>query len=196
MMSIIILSTINSFGQGMNNENNSLDEIDIKNALTILGLEVFKFPVAPGKSKSYIKIHAEEYEDNKLIDKGELTSDFTDSELFINDREWSLMIDDTTGRTVRLYLFNDTDSSFGITINIGDITVSARINYDASKYGLSQSRAFEYKQPEAGRKIPIFVRYMLPIDQPMIHCPGGAPVSWIARQYSHIFVVYLELSDK
>src|SRR5579863_3990554 len=169
---IAIFSTFSfSHAQGLNNEH-TIDTTDIQNALTMMGMHVFKFPVDPPAQECYVDFIMESYDDTVLKSSTDFLAYMKKDNLLV----YAAPHTDSTRGWVRVYCYDKSPLSWYLNLNWNGVDNGLEFNEDSVTVGMSDYRAFNYKQPKIEERIPLVVRYCAKKGTRTMHCPGDLPV--------------------
>lgn len=199
LLSIIIaLSSIKPFAQGLNNHY-KLDQKDIENSLKLLGITDFKFPLATDSQNVYLDFSVDIYHDTARVSHGdwlELIKKNVPSNFLKNVASTFQIGKDT--EFFRLSVLASpigTDPTFKIQFNYKDFFSTESFDIDTSKYSILASRAYNFKMPKIGEKVPVIVGYTKEKkakEAQSFHCPGDAPPEIVRQHYAFSYVVYIK----
>ncbi len=184
-----------AFAQGMNN-NYPIDSTDVQNALSMLGLEVYKFPVrAPADSSVFLNYIVEVYEDGELVKTINQRESWkkTPKEYVRMFAEAAQLSD--SNRFLRVYWHTRAPGDVAVRLAYESGATNYTFEFDAEKFGLAQCRAMNWTTSQITEKKPVSVYYSAYKDKEAISCPGSAPVEAIVQRYGHVIVVYVEASS-
>ena len=202
---IVFVFGSNLFAQGLNN-NFPFDSIDIQQAFSILGLDVYKFPLKKQTENCKLKIVLAVYINHEKRKEINITQNMPDEYLMLNEND----------RTIRLYFQKLEDNKLKFFFKLDNYHLPVIVdlnksNENTSKVNfalidpypkvidikLSGTRAFSYFQPEKGKSTPAFIWYA--IDQKnevnSMHCPGINTEESAAQIYDYIVVAKFEIED-
>jgi hypothetical protein len=185
-ISVVFIYSL-SYAQGLNNDH-PIDTTDIQNALDMLGVKVFKFPVDPPPRPCYVDFIVEYYKDTTLENTQDMLTQLS-QETFSSSAPRT----DSTRDWARIYCYDKTPLSWLLNIKWKDLGNGLEFNSDSVTVSMSDYRAFDYTQPEIDKKVPLIVRYSAKSGTNMMHCPGNLPVRDIIRTYAETVVVYMKL---
>lgn len=179
------LFSLSLYSQGMNN-NYLIDSVDIKNIISMLGIEVFKYPLLKQSEDYKLRIIQEDYINHKLVTKSFQTDGLPSQDMMLNK--------DTN--ILRLYKKGINDSTIQITFHYNHITLDVINQFDNVSFGLQQCRAYSDFQPVEGKTKPIFIWYANKKGKSdSIHCPGNSPIHTVAELYDYVICISIDLVE-
>lgn len=195
---LFLLLTDKLFPQGLNN-NYPIDSTDIQNIFSMMGVEMFKYPIKKPKDKNKKFIFnsiIEEYEDGKIISNINPYNQYIKSATNGNPITLHLPILEKSTEWFRIYSFQKSKNYLEITLNLNAETQSIGFKCDSSKYLLSGTRAMDFDgKLSTTNKTPLFVYYKAKKDTPLIHCPGNATPEEVVKMYGYVIIVYGKLEE-
>ncbi len=195
---VFALSGSKSLAQGLNNKY-PLDQKDIENSLKLLGITDFKFPMATDSPNVYLDFSIEVYHDTTLITHGDLIEMMkknVPSQFMRRVAErFQLGKDSEFFRISVLASPVGTDPTFKIQLSYKDFSSTESFDIDTAKYSILASRAYTYKMPKIGEKVPIIVGYTKEKkshETQSFHCPGDAMPEVVRKYYAFSYVIYVK----
>ncbi len=187
---LIGLISIVGYSQGLNNQQ-QIDSVDIKNSFSLLGIEIFKFPVNT-KEEYNINYIIEEYKNGILKREINYLNLLKKKKLpgyVLN----SLLVKSNFNKWFRIYFKTEDDKkNIQLLLQLGDnLKNKLDFSFDEEKYG---TRAFAVLDNKiVNKKAPLAIWYAKNNVKAIEHCPGDKTVEEISLLYDHIIVVYIEL---
>jgi len=188
LFAIFAISARLASAQGINNSY-SVDQTDLRTALELQGIHVFKFPLHFGQP-GRVRFVFETYEGGKLQNEfdpiGRIMARVPDPSQLMPAVGAEKM------DTVRLYIRERSDSSFDIRTAVGSMSQTIPMSRTAGQFGAISSRAFDIKPQTASKgKNPLLVLYSQASDAAVTPCPANATPLEIGKTYAWAMVVYL-----
>jgi len=198
LVCIIALSSMKSFAQGLNNQY-KLDQKDIENSLRILGITDYKFPLATDSPNVYLDFSIDIYHDTIRVSHGDMFEMMKKNvpAQFLKQvaARFQLGKDTEYFRLSILASPVGTEPTFKIQLNYKDFFSTESFDIDTAKYSILASRAYNFKMPKPGEKIPILVGYTKEKkanEMQSFHCPGDALPEVVRKYYAFSYVVYMK----
>ena len=184
------LISIVCYSQGLNNQQ-QIDSVDIKNSFSLLGIEIFKFPVNT-KEEYNINYIVEEYKNGTLKREINYLNSFKEKNLpeYVLS---SLLVKSNLSKWFRVYFKTEEDkNNIQLLLQLGDnLKNKLDFSFDEERYG---TRAFTIPEKKMlNKKAPLAIWYAKNNVKAIEHCPGDKTVEEISLLYDHIIVVYIEL---
>ncbi len=185
----LIIASQPVFGQGLNNEY-PVDQTDLRKALELQGIHVFKFPLqfnTPGR----LRFVFETYEAGALKEQndpiGKLIKVVPDPSQLMPE------VGRAKKDTIRIYVRENSDTAFDIRTSVGSMDQTVPLRRASKKFGvLLGSRAFDIEPNLAlKRKHPLIVLYSQAANAQQVSCPADATPAQIGEIYAWAVVVYI-----
>ena len=182
--------------QDLNNDA-PLDSLDLRNALHLLQVNTFKFPVkSPVKGQDFMmNFVLEEYRDAKrTVSVSILDTIKSRLPAFVSlARAYSKSMVGDASRFVRFYTYRRSDTELVLAYGFDDNIQQVTFELDTSKIGPSGSRAMDFDGLAVDERVPLVVFYANRRGESLLKCPADASVSDIAERYAYVIVLYGEL---
>ena len=197
MFFLFAVSKSNS--QGLNNQY-ALDSVDVENALKLLGLEVYKFPLRTSDNKkTRLNYVIETYQDGKLIKTFNVFESFTknmpagipESAILSSFQEL-----ENNDEFLRFYCQDKAADYIILQPTFKNVAMTIPVEIDSAKFGSGQYRAMNVNSSILKEKTPLLVRYSHYKDKKAISCPGDAKVADIVNLYGSVIVFYADPKEE
>ncbi len=195
----IALTSAKSFAQGLNNPY-KLDQKDIEYSLRLLGVTPYKFPLATDSPNVYLDFSIDVYHDTTRVSHGDMLDVLRKNvpPQYIKQvaERFQLGKDTEFFRVGVLASPTGTDPTFKIQLNYKGFFSNESFDIDTAVYTILASRAYTFKMPKPGEKVPIIVGYTnkrKANQGQSFHCPGDAMPEVVRKYYDFSYVVYMKL---
>ncbi|HET7152255.1 MAG TPA: hypothetical protein VFJ29_00685, partial [Candidatus Kapabacteria bacterium] len=121
-----------AYSQGLNNEQYPIDSSDITNVFTMLGVQVFKFPVKPFSKPCYINIITETYDDTTLTATDDMLKDSKRIEEKYHIKNTMPILDSST-QWIRIYGDEKEPTECDIVVEIAAMKQTSPYVIDTNK---------------------------------------------------------------
>ena len=188
LLTVTISLVIDSYSQGLNNEQYQFDQQDAENiASYFMGIDTYKFFVN-AKSNVDLDIMFEDYENGQLKSDSKVVSEL------IEHFGMNPIMKKNGDDFIRVYIKNDLQNKKMIDIRIKYLNLSLPKRFKDMELSTFQTRAFTNIAPDINKKTPLVALYGNKSGA-MISCPGDASPEDIIKLYDWVCIMYVSVLE-
>lgn len=190
---LTLLSAFNlSFAQGLNN-NYDIDQQDLKQVMSMQGIDIFKFPFKSIDTTKHINVIIKEYDNGKLTDSANIAQSYSE---MIKKYGMDILPSLKKGEDnkLRFYFYRkDNDIHLNLSLNGNSQELAFTYSKDITQFG---SRAFDIDYDGLSGRERILAYYGRKESPEEMHCAMNDSDETLAKRFDKVITVYIEEAGK